>query len=238
MVFCFNVVFSFLCISILYNRNYFFNDSLYFDNLWNLDYFFNNCFDEHRNLNDFFYNFLNWNNFFIFQFDLLNLDLDMVDHSFNLNRPVDLYDLFPDKLHLYYLRYLFLKFDYFFNNCWYLNDGLYLLLVRDQCFLFCLNNHGFFDRYMNNFFNLFYLLNFNYLLYNFIDSYNFRNLDNSLNNFLYNFLHFYNFLVDPEDLQNIINIDCIHYLSFDHTNHSFIKFKSNTSLNLYFLQLL
>jgi len=91
---------------------------------------------------------------------------------------------------------------------------------------------------MNNFFNLFYLLNFNYLLYNFIDSYNFRNLDNSLNNFLYNFLHFYNFLVDPEDLQNIINIDCIHYLSFDHTNHSFIKFKSNTSLNLYFLQLL
>jgi len=76
-----------------------------------------------------------------------------------------------------------------------------------------------------------FLISWNF--YNFFnDFFNCDNLwyfNNLFNDFFDNLLNFNNLRYDSEDFENIINADNTHNLLVNHTDNSFIDFKSNSS---------
>lgn len=80
--------------------------------------------------------------------------------------------------------------------------------------------------------NLFHFLILNYFNWNFFYDFNWDNLWNfndSINNFFNDFLNFNDFGNTSEDLENVIDVNNIHYLLSDHTNDAFINFQSGSS---------
>ncbi len=75
---------------------------------------------------------------------------------------------------------------------------------------------------MNNPLYLFDLLNFNYLLDNLLYCDYFRHFYDPINYFLYDFLNLDYLGADSEYFEDIINVDSVYNLGFDHSDDPFI----------------
>ncbi len=75
---------------------------------------------------------------------------------------------------------------------------------------------------MNNLLYLFDLLNFNYLLDNLLYCDYFWHFYDPINYLLYNFFNLYYLGADSEYFEDIINVDSVYNLGFDHSDDSFI----------------
>lgn len=82
---------------------------------------------------------------------------------------------------------------------------------------------------MNDLFDFLISRYFNDLFNDFFNRNNLWNLNNLFNNFFNNFFDFNNFRYNSEDFKDIINTDDSHDLLINHTNYSFIDFKSDSS---------
>ncbi len=91
---------------------------------------------------------------------------------------------------------------------------------------------------MNNPLYLFDLLNFNYLLNNLLYCDYFWHFYDPINYLLDNFLNLDYLGADSEYFEDIINVDSVYNLGFDHSDDSFIDLKGNSCFDLYFLELL
>lgn len=136
----------------------------YFNNLWHHDNLFNNLFQNIWNLNEFLFvrNYWYWC-LFISIYNLKDF-FDMVDISHNL------FELLHDNC--------FLDNSFNFSDCFifvlYFNN--FLILSNNLFDLF--NNDGYFNNFLNNFFNISVNVN---KLWN--DSFNFNNFRNFNNYF-------------------------------------------------------
>ena len=128
-IFDLDMMFNFLCISVLNNWNYLLYHFLYFNNFWNLYYFLNNSFNKHRNFDNFLNNFFYWHYFFIKNLNSLNFSLNMIYYLFNFNRSFNLYQFFLDYFYLLNSWYLLLKLNYLFNYSWYFNYSFNFLFI-------------------------------------------------------------------------------------------------------------
>lgn len=116
----------------------------------------------------------------------------------------------------------------FFNNSWNFDNFFSQRWNFDEFLNNIFNNFNNFDWNMNDLFNFLISWNFNNFFNNLFDCNNLWNFNNLFNNLFDNFLNFNNLRYDSEDFENIINTDNSHNLLINHTDNSFIDFKSDS----------
>ncbi len=131
-----NVVFSFSCISIFNNRDYFLNNSFHLDYFWNFYNFLYNLLNNMWNLDYFFHYCLDWNVFFLNYSDLMILFLNVIHYFFHLYYFINLYYFFHDFLYLFDNWFLNNYLNRLFNNCWHFHHLLYHISQWDYFFYF------------------------------------------------------------------------------------------------------
>lgn len=225
LVLHFNVIFNLPCTTVFNNRHYFLYYLLY---LYYLRYLNNSLyyfFNKDRHFNDLLNDLFDWNYLLNNDFNLLILNLYMVDNSFNLHFFLHLDNFLFDDLHFHNFGHLSLNLYELLNDGWHLNNSLYFALIRDKLLHFSLDNKRCFYGHMYNLLYFPDLLHLHYLLDQFLYCYDFRNFNYSINYFLNNLLHLHYFRANPEYFENIIHVDGIHNLSFYHTNHTLVHLK-------------
>ena len=225
----FDMVFNFLSCYHIYFFDNFLNNLFDLDDFGYLHDFFHNFFDIDRHFNNFLYNFFNSDYLLFVNLDLFDFSLDVVDDLLNSDRSIDFNNLLNNLLDSLKLGNLLNDFNDSVldggNFHWFLDDSLDMNnLVLDR-----IDNDWYLNRNWNLFLNFPNFLNFDYFFHNFFDSYNLRNLHDTVNNFFNNFFNFDNFRDNSEDLQDVVNVDNSHDFLVDHANDTFVNLKSGSS---------
>lgn len=213
-----NMVLYLFCVSILNQRNNLLNYLFDLNNLWNLHNFLNQLLYNDRNLNNLFHNLWLWvHNYLLNDWNLSDLDLNVVDYSFNFDNFLHLNNLFNNFLNSNNFRNFFDNLNDSFNDLWNFNDPFDNFFYWDDFLNYIGNYNWHFKRNINNLFDLFYFFNFDNLFCYLIDGNNLWNFNNPINNLLNYLLNFNHFRNNSKDFQDIIHIDNTHNFLSDHS---------------------
>lgn len=226
----FNVVFNFLCISVLDLSNYLLDNFLNFNDLWNLDNLFNDLLHNNWDFNDLFNDlWLRLHDYFLYNYNFLDLDLDIVLNSFNFDDFFNFNEFFDNLFDSHNLWNFLDDFNNSFNNLRYFNDSFNDLFNCNNLLNDVSDDDWHLKRYIYDSFDFLNSFNFDNFLSDFLDSDNLWDFNDSFDNLFDDFFDFNNFGDDSENFEDVIDINNAHDFLSDHSNDAFVHFENNAS---------
>lgn len=234
----FNVVFNLFCSDYFDLFHYLFYNFFNFHNFWDSNNLFNDFFNINWHLNYFLNYLLDRNYLFLVYDNFLDFNFNMIDNLSDYDRLLDLNYFLNYSFNGMHFGYLSDNFDNSILDCWDFNCFLDYPFQWNNFFLIGIHYNWNFDWYWNSLFNFHDFFNLYNLFNDFLHNNDLRNLNDPFDYFLNNFLNLNNFGHDPEDFENIINIDDIQNFLVNHSDDSFINFKSDACSSANFFKFL
>jgi hypothetical protein len=225
------VIINLLCSDNFLLRNNYFYNFLDLDDFWHLNYSLYYLLNDDWNFLNYLYYSLCGNDFFNNYFNSLDFGFNMIYNSLYLNYSIYFYLFLLDSLDNLNFRNLSDNFNDSFDYLRNLNDSLDNSFYRNNFLYYIWYNCRNFKR---NIYDSLYLSNFldlNYLFNNFLDWNYLRNFYNSINYFLDNFFNLYDFGYNSKHFQDIIDIYYSHNLLVNHSNYTLINLKDCSSFS-------